>query len=153
MPKERTTTATLWARETQRLLADFKRDFERQQGSGTAKGLDEAMLLMASDFLQRRFGDDAHWDRLDITELLDDQKSSATDPAFVQRLVTVLGAFYCYLGNIGRSAPEVHARMRQLCLDALLLGPDVARERFRAETQSRCVTQPMWRLARPSPAA
>lgn len=137
-----------WTKETYRLIGDFKIDFDRQRGRGASRCLNDSFILMASDFLEERFGDKAHWDRLDVTELFDRFKDFASNPAFVSGMISEIGAFYCYLGNIGRVKPQTHACIRQLALDAMVMGPEVARDWFRKETAERCETTPsMQRLA------
>lgn len=134
--------ADVWTRETYRLIADFKIDFDRQQGAGASQHLGEGLLLFASDFLQARFGKEAHWDRLDVIEMLDRYPDFAAAPGFAAALISVLSAFYCYLGNIGRVAPEHHARMRQLGLDCFARGVECALSQLRDETMARCETKP-----------
>lgn len=142
-----------WTRETYRLIGDFKVDFDRQRGRGAASCLNDSFLLMASDFLEERLGRKAHWDQLDITELFERFRDFETHPGFVSRMISELGAFYCYLGNIGRVKPETHARFRQLALDAVVMGPEVARQWFRTEGVERCETRPtMQRLSDPTQA-
>jgi hypothetical protein len=131
-----------WTKETYRLIGDFKTDFDRQRGRGASVCLNDSFLLMASDFLEEQFAGQAHWDRLDIADLFERFQVFATHPGFVSGMISALGAFYCYLGNIGRVRPETHARFRQLALDAVMLGPDIACEWFRAEGVERCETRP-----------
>jgi len=131
-----------WTKETYRLIGDFKIDFDRQRGRDASSCLNDSFLLMASDFLEERFGDKAHWDRLDINELFDRFQDFSVRAEFVSGMTSALGAFYCYLGNIGRVKPETHARIRQLALDAMVIGPDLARDWFRKEAAERCDTAP-----------
>lgn len=134
-----------WTRETYRLIADFKVDFDRQRGRGASEHIGESFLLMASDHLLATFDSDAHWNKLDVCAMFERYAAFATVPGFKEGMVTSLGAFYCYLGNIGRVSPEMHGRMRALSLDCCVIGIDAALASYASDALGRCVTKPMWR--------
>ncbi len=144
--------ANPWTRETYRLIADFKVDFDRQRGRGASQLLCDSYLLMTSDWLLGCHGEHASWNLLDVHGLLQFYWNLLIEPGRREEMISLLGAFYCYLGNIGRVSPEMHGRMRQLSLDCCVIGLDAALEHHRQETIGRCVTRESF-LRRRDPAS
>lgn len=107
-----------WTDQTYAWFALFERDFRRQSEGGDFGGAN--FILMASDFLFERYGEDADWNRLDLQGLVDFFPTFNRMPGFTMQMVSSVVAFCCYLGNTGRVTPETHRNVRQVGLDWLM---------------------------------
>lgn len=115
---------TMWQRQTTVLVDAFRIDFERQQGPGTGRYINADIITMVASLLEEAHAAEADWEDLDLDTLFARMSRDAPVDVFLQYLVvTTLGSFYCFLGNIGRVSPEKHDHMRHLSMLATIHGP------------------------------